>query len=338
MGNWRIVVGLLVGGAAVSGWCFQRWRRQRLAALAAEGVVVQTAVGPVEYAEAGSGPVVVASHGGPGGYDQLGMLADLVQAGFRVIVPSRPGYLGTPLASGATPAAQADALAAFLDVLNVDRVAVVGVSAGGPVALHLALRQPQRVQALCLLAAVTKAYRPAADATDSVLGQLFVNERGGWLLDVGAWLLERLALHFPLAAARLMMQTESTQSSREISVRLNHMRQHPGQAAWFRALMRSAGPLSVRKTGLDNDLAQLAALPPLPLGEIDAPTLVVHGRADADVDFSHARLVVETVPGAELLALPDSGHLIWLGAGWEPARARLTAFLRQHAAAGEKVV
>src|SRR5690606_14310531 len=51
----------------------------------------------------------------------------------------------------ASPAAQADAHAALLDHLGIDRVVVLGVSAGSRSALELALRHRQRVAALILV-------------------------------------------------------------------------------------------------------------------------------------------------------------------------------------------
>jgi pimeloyl-ACP methyl ester carboxylesterase len=50
--------------------------------------------------------------------------------GFRFIAPSRFGYLGTPLPDGAIAESQADAYLALFDHLAVDRVVVVGYSAG----------------------------------------------------------------------------------------------------------------------------------------------------------------------------------------------------------------
>ena len=57
-----------------------------------------TSLGPVEYVEAGGGPPVLFVHGSPGGSDQGALMGGfLAKAGFRVIAPSRPGYLDTPL-------------------------------------------------------------------------------------------------------------------------------------------------------------------------------------------------------------------------------------------------
>lgn len=60
--------------------------------------MLETSVGPIEYAEVGEGPPVLVIHGAGGGFDQgLDLAEDLVRNGFRVIAPSRFGYLRTPL-------------------------------------------------------------------------------------------------------------------------------------------------------------------------------------------------------------------------------------------------
>ena len=83
------------------------------------------------------------------------------RAGFRVIAPSRFGYLRTPLPADASAAAQADAHACLLDALGVEARAIVGVSAGGPSVLQFALRHPDRAAALLLL--VPAVYAPPSD-------------------------------------------------------------------------------------------------------------------------------------------------------------------------------
>jgi pimeloyl-ACP methyl ester carboxylesterase len=97
------------------------------ALLARRPRVTQTTAGPVELAEAGEGPALLSVHGSGGGWEYaLGQAAVFALNGFRVIAPSRPGYFGTPLATGRTYIEQADALAALLEALAVDRAAVLG--------------------------------------------------------------------------------------------------------------------------------------------------------------------------------------------------------------------
>ena len=93
-------------------------------------------------------------HGAGGGYDQgLANAVELVGEGFRVIAPSRFGYLGTPIPANASPSAQADAHATVLAELKVDKAVVVGISAGARSAIELALRHPDRVAVLILVSA-----------------------------------------------------------------------------------------------------------------------------------------------------------------------------------------
>jgi 2-hydroxy-6-oxonona-2,4-dienedioate hydrolase len=102
---------------------FTQWRNEVTKNLARDSVVVQTAKGPIEYAELGHGPAVLMIHGTPGGYDQTYQIlkVDHAETGvLRYIVPSRPGYLRTPLSVGKTPKEQADAFAALLDSLKID--------------------------------------------------------------------------------------------------------------------------------------------------------------------------------------------------------------------------
>jgi pimeloyl-ACP methyl ester carboxylesterase len=71
-------------------------------------------------------------HGTPGGSDSSVAIGRfLVNAGFEVIAPSRPGYLGTPLDGGRSIDDQADLLAALLDALGVERTGLLTWSGGG---------------------------------------------------------------------------------------------------------------------------------------------------------------------------------------------------------------
>lgn len=83
--------------------------------------LASTPAGLIEYADVGTGMPVLVINGAGGGFDQaLEFGHPLIDSGFRVIAPSRFGYLRTPLPKNASPMAQADAHAFLLDVLQVD--------------------------------------------------------------------------------------------------------------------------------------------------------------------------------------------------------------------------
>jgi pimeloyl-ACP methyl ester carboxylesterase len=91
-------------------------------------------------------------HGIFGGFDQ-GLVTARGNVGeeFHSIVPSRFGYLRTPLIDDASPSGQADAFACLLDALGIQQAAIAGTSAGGTSAIQYALRHPDRCAALVLI-------------------------------------------------------------------------------------------------------------------------------------------------------------------------------------------
>nr|WP_234825846.1 alpha/beta hydrolase [Sinorhizobium meliloti] len=149
--------------------------------------------GAIEYAERGDGIPLLSIHGAGGGWDQgLTNVADLVGSGFRVVAPSRFGYLGTPIPADTSPAAQADAHVALLSELEIDKAVVVGVSAGARSAIELALRYPDKVSALVLI--VPGTYAPESPVMlEGSRGSTFAF----WLVNTGAdfawWATEKIA-------------------------------------------------------------------------------------------------------------------------------------------------
>jgi pimeloyl-ACP methyl ester carboxylesterase len=59
------------------------------------------------------------------------------------------------------------------------------------------------------------------------------------------------------------------------------------------------------------------------LGEVRAPTLVIHGDADPLVRLEHGEVLAAGIPGARLLVLPGVGHLPWVERPNDVARAIL---------------
>jgi pimeloyl-ACP methyl ester carboxylesterase len=136
---------------------FQLWRRKEYARIHKNGIVVKTALGPVEYQKTGNGPAVLYAHGTPGGYDQgIAFARFFSDNQCTFISPSRPGYLRTPLASGPTPEQQADLYAALLDELGIQCASIIGFSGGGPSALQFTLRHPDRCSGLAMIGGIAQ--------------------------------------------------------------------------------------------------------------------------------------------------------------------------------------
>lgn len=284
---------MILAGALVAA-PYPRYRaemRDMRAEILAGSRIMSTSAGPIEYAETGQGPPVLIAHGNGGGYDQ-GLAAGrmFIGHGYRLIAPSRFGYLRTPLPRDGSATAQADAYAAMLDALGIDRVAIAAVSDGGPSAMQFALRHPERTTALIMMSA--KSHTPPPDnAVQSLLfNTVFRSDYLYWAA-TRAFESSLLALLGMPADVQAAMTPQETNAVREY-LRLMH-------------------PVSMRKAGIYNDREELSVLPPQTyrLERIDAPTLVVHGRLDSLQPFSHGEHAGQHIPHARLLALEDGGHI-----------------------------
>jgi pimeloyl-ACP methyl ester carboxylesterase len=62
------------------------------------------------------------------------------------------------------------------------------------------------------------------------------------------------------------------------------------------------------------------------LGEIDVPTLILHGTADAGIPVVNAYQLAELIPAAKVELFDDAGHLFW----WQDPE-RTVASIAAHA-------
>lgn len=100
----------------------------------------------------------------------------------------------------------------------------------------------------------------------------------------------------------------------------------PEERARVMAILHGILPVSRRSEGLLNDARWAADPPAEPLERITAPTLAVSAEDDRFGTAAAARHIAATVPGADLMILPQGGH-VWVGHD-AAVMARVTAFLR----------
>ena len=317
------VLVLLVLGLVLA-W-FASWRADRLAALDSGSEIAKTDLGPVEFLRRGEGPAVLVFHGAPGGYDQAILLGShLAEDGFQIVAPSRPGYLRTPLATGPMPEQQADAMAALIDTVGIPSVAVLASSAGAPAAIQFVIRHPEKVWAFVLISAVTAKFD--ADAKPQP-GRLVLN---GFRDDLGAWLCLEVAEKDPRRMLSRMLEAEHSGNAVERESVATYVLNDSDQLEWFRSLIGTFVPLSVREAGVRNDLDQIRALSDFPFERIITPTFVVHGTADKCVPIAEAQAVAARIPGAILYPVEGAGHLVELGPWGSEVQKKIAEFLRQH--------
>lgn len=279
--------------AAGSGLYLRRRYRRDLAAAHArldgfDRQTTDTADATIEYAVRGEGgttrPVLV-SHGIFHGCDGALMSVRDVIVGRRVIAPSRFGYLGSTLPAGATPADQADAFVALLDHLGIDRTDVIGISAGATAALQLALRHPDRVEHLVVLAG-------------NLPGGATAVQQPSWAkafyTDAAMWTLKTL---LPPVMARLSGLPPGFTCSAD-------------DERFVSELIDSLFPVRPRADGIAFDaFVSNPDVNGCPLEQITVPVLLIHAQDDPLASYDAAEEAARRIPRATLLSLETGGHL-----------------------------
>jgi len=285
-----------VAASATGLMTYARYRREMRdirAAIDDGSTIAETTAGDIEYAEAGEGEPMLVIHGAGGGYDQGLLIGRDFGEGLRTIAPSCFGYLKTPVPQDSSPAAQADAHAALLDFLSIRKSIVVGVSAGGPSAIELALRHPGRVSGLILL--VPRTYDPTQSigVDDSMQSQAVLRLIEG-SADFLFWLAIRIARGSVVRFLGVPPEVEAT-ASKEDRHRVTEV-------------MKSVLPLSARVRGIAVDSS--VDLSAWPLKRIHLPTLIVSAEDDLFKTLPGARFTAEHITGAEIHILKSGGHLM----------------------------
>jgi pimeloyl-ACP methyl ester carboxylesterase len=250
----------------------------------------------IEYAEAGDGPAVLVIHGAGGGFDQgLALASSFVPQGYRVIAMSRFGYLRTPAPARASLALQADAHACLLDALGVKQAAVIGVSAGAPSALELALRHADRCTALTLVVpgwfvSPERAPRRFDPLTEVIFARVLRSDFAFW----------GFSRFFPTTAIRTVLGTPP-----DIVVAAG-----PDEQARVESMLWNILPISQRSAGLSLEGGLTVERLSEPLSLINAPTLIISARDDLYGTYENAQFIARGVPHGRLIGYPVGGHLL----------------------------
>jgi pimeloyl-ACP methyl ester carboxylesterase len=313
---WRLSTAL--SGVSVTG--YRRWRPSPVAQSPrgeptvsihrrTETVVLPT--GLVEYRWEPRGPqTVLILHGGHM-RAELALGEDVyADAGYSVLVPSRPGYGRTPLCVGATASAFVDVLPWLCHHLGVTEVAAaVGISGGGRTAVTLAAKHPALVQRMILQSAVS--FLPWPDRWTRIGAQLVFaasTERRTWAA------IAALLHRHPQVGLRMLLAGLSVLPAAEVVARLRPCDRTELLDLFSR--MRSGH-------GFLNDLRD----PCDPIPTAHQPTLVIATRNDRAVPFAHARALVRVLPRGKLIDSTADTHFIWFGDDRRIVDDEIRAFL-----------
>ena len=229
-----------------------------------------------------------------------GFLGGLEDSFELILFDNRGAGRSGPLGEGEHTIADlaSDALG-LLDALEIESAHVVGISMGGMVAQEVVLAAPQRVRTLTL--GCTFPGGPEAKMTD----------------------MEVVGL---LAEAVLSGDDERTlRVGYEVMIAAEYGEQEGAYELYTELAGQYRAPIPVL-------MAQLAAImghdTSERLGDVEVPTLVIHGTEDRLMAVENGELIARLVPGAQLELLEGSGHMFF----WEQPE-RSAQLVREHAAA-----
>jgi pimeloyl-ACP methyl ester carboxylesterase len=170
-----------------------------------------------------------------------------------------------------------------LDTLGIARAHIVGLSMGGMIAQRIALSQPARALTLCSIMSSSGA-------------------RG-----------------LPQARAEVMRALLSRPDGRSAEAVENHYVNlfrvigspaYPTPEGSLRERIRASAQRNFDPAGTLRQMAAIMADRGRAklLAQVRTPTLVLHGRADPLVPFSHGEDTARRIPGARLVAIDGMGH------------------------------
>ena len=245
-------------------------------------MIPRVRAGHVELAviDRGAGPPLVLVHGFPLDHSMWQPQIDFFSTRRRVVAPDLRGFGASQIVSGtASMEAMADDLDVLLDALGItEPVVVCGLSMGGYVALQFWRKYARRLRALVLCDTRAVADTPEAARLRSQQVDLVLREGMAPLAEA---MLPKL-----FAAATFASQ--------------------PGVVAGQRSTI-----LAARAEGVAAALLGMAARPDATdyLPRIALPTLVVVGQHDAISTVDEMRGMARAIPEAELVVIPDAGHM-----------------------------
>jgi pimeloyl-ACP methyl ester carboxylesterase len=223
----------------------------------------------------------------------------LLASRYRTVALDNRGIGRSDVPPGPYPIAlMASDAAAVLDAAGIESAQVFGVSMGGMIAQELALQYPARVRSLIL--GCTAAGGPTVVRAEPEAIQMLMNR-------------EKMSPEQAVEAPVPFIYDPATPRARideDIAVRRPWFPSPAGYAAQLQGIL---GWEAYRR-----------------LGQIAAPTVVIHGESDRLIPPGNAKLIAQRIPGAKLVMIPHASHL-FLTDQTEVSHHVILQFLNQQA-------
>lgn len=237
----------------------------------------------IDYAcvEAGSGPLLLLSHGTFGGKRLMQPQVDHLSRHFRCVAFDWRGHGQSGFTPGGWTADDlVEDVAAIIGALGEDRAMIAGVSQGGAIGMRVALKYPEMVRALVNMCGGPGGPPPAAIESLFARARYFAEETDEARRHAAAVEFARGYFHAPSFAKR-----DPERFEEEIGVIMSHPRESVGLLPCVPASYVDISPR---------------------LSDITCPTLIIWASHEARKTMGAD--LAAAIPGAELVTIDDAGH------------------------------
>lgn len=245
---------------------------------------------PLHALVQGQGFPILCLHGHPGSGQSLSVFTQHLSTRFRTIAPDLRGYGRSRATTAFVMADHLNDLEALLDRHAITRCLVLGWSLGGILALELALRMPERVSGLILVATAArpKSSHPAIGWQDNAytgVASILNWFNPGWQWNVDTF--GRRSLY------RYLIQQHTPTAYQYLA--------QEALPAYLQTSSRATQALSMALQRGYNRLPELAA--------IRCPCLVLAGADDRHITAAASLETAQALPQATYHCYPNAAHL-----------------------------
>jgi len=273
--------------------------------------VPNTRLGDIEYCSIGKGIPIIFVHGGHSNCNETLCHKGFNLEKFQLITPSRPGYSNTPLNENKTPKQAADLIISLLDYLDINKVFLYGISAGGLTAIELASNYPERVEKLILASAVSKEWLDKNGKLYKTAQRIFNPEVEGFV-----WgMIRFFSGLFPNMIAKNFYPEFSTNLPHKL------IKENVKELlSMFKNFSSGKGFINDIDQNIDNDV----------ISSIKCQTLIIHSKNDNSVPFEHAIHSKKMIENSKLVELNNEwGHLFWIGTDSKKSIEKTIKFIEE---------
>ncbi|MDX5420877.1 MAG: alpha/beta hydrolase [Hymenobacteraceae bacterium] len=239
----------------------------------------------LHYRDEGQGTPVVLLHGTAASLHTWDGWAKEMSKSHRVLRLDLPGFGLTGRNTTDTYSIDyySDLLLHFLDSLNIERAHIAGSSLGGQIAYDFAASHPERVQKLILVSPTG-----VTNANDKSISMPFLMAQTPLLKHSLKYITPRFIVE------KSLKEVYGDDSRlREETITMSHdMLLRAGNREAFIARMNTVDADNLHK-----------------LAQVQAPTLILWGEADAWVPATNAAHFQQEIKGAQLKVYPGAGHI-----------------------------